>query len=115
MKKTFKEMCDELEYFPIENSMEKTPDDVWNEIKTYIKSCGWDCVDDCNETLEWLDAHPEIDKSECDDILVASFEHLCKNNKKYYNYNGHHVDWYEFNIYCIGKYTENEVIGVFHF
>lgn len=113
MKKTFKEMCDELEYFPIENSMEKTADEVRNEIKAYIKACGWDCLSSYDETDEWIENHPEIAEKEYEDELIASFEYLCKNDCDWYN--RHNVDWYEFNIYCIGKYTENEVIGVFHF
>lgn len=111
MKKTFKEMCDSLWEFPIENSMEKTVDEVTDEIKAFVESCGWEYFDSWHED-EWLEKHPEINEDECEEVLVASFERLCKNDNL--RYTDRHVDWYEFNIYCCGIFTDTEVNGAFH-
>lgn len=112
MKKTFREMCDELWDFPIENSREKTVYDVMDEIFAFIESCGWEHFTYSNMG-EWLDSHPELDDDECQDILIASFDYMCKNDCEMDN--GHDMDWYQFDIYCYGKFTETEVNGAFHF
>lgn len=100
--KTFDKLYDELQYLNVDDTEEKYPEVVAEEIRDYIRDAGWDCLDEYDTEEEWLEEHPEHDESECETSCVADLEFLCE--QKYFV--GRDVDWCEFHISFYGKWGE---------
>lgn len=99
---TFDQLYDELQYFGIEDTIDKYPEVVADEIRDYIRDAGWDCLDEYDTEEEWLEEHPEYDENDCKTFTIADLEFLCENKYPC----GHDVDWHEFNISFYGKWGE---------
>lgn len=110
-KKDFKSVIDNANYISVENTMEKTANEVAEEIREIIRSWGWPCLDESfdeeADSNEWFEEnHPSETKREWSG--VSNIEFLCENE---YMCDNHDVDYYTFNISFYGNW-ETE-IGVF--
>ena len=107
---SFSELCDKICCFSVENTRNKTPDAVAEEIENYICKHGWECATEDRNTEEWLEAHPEYSEDDCETSWVADLEFLCSNEYCI----EHDVDWCTFNISFFGKWGEWGVFVVEH-
>ena len=107
----FDEAYNKIQYFSVEKSMEKTKDEVAEEIRIFIRSLGWDCLEDSwnydEDVQEWVEDHPDLKKNPCEFYCGPVLEFLCDNEMG----GPHDVDWYEFEVSFYGKWGEE---GVFY-
>ena len=110
-KLSFQEVCDEIQYLCVDDTNDKSANEVADEIRERIRSFGWDCTEEYDSPEDWLDEHPEHDADECEESAVCDLEFLCNNE---YARTGHDVDWYTFSVSFFGKWGEYGTFVVSH-
>ena len=105
-KKSFNDVISDIEYLYVENSFEKSHDEVADEIREKIRETGWPCLEEYESEGEWLEKHPWLAESECEDCAITRLEFLTENNYSREN----DVAFSEFYISFYGKWGE---IGTF--
>lgn len=113
-KLSFNDVIDKLEYVYVENTKEKSTEEVSDEIRKQIREMGWDCLDETydedSDATEWVENnHPELEN--CEWSCVSENDFLCENDPNYERNGGHDVDWYTFKISFYGVWGTD---GVFH-
>jgi len=107
MKKlSFKEVYEKLQYIDIEDTPEKTTDEVCEEIRNLIRSYGWKCADFDYDEEDWLKDHPEISKADCADYAISEEDFLCDNEGFFERINGHDFDYYTFKVSFYGIWID---------
>lgn len=110
-KKDFNELYDELQYFSVENPMEKTADKVASEIAKFIEERGWPCVDDeYMERFWFFDNEPDFPEDKIEEGAVCELDFLCANEYCV----EHDADWVTFNIVFIGEWGKTGFFSVRH-
>ena len=100
--KTFDKLYDELQYLNVDDTEEKYPEVVAEEIREAIRESGWEC----------LDEYEEPDEEEgCEESHVADLDFLCSNGD-FERITNHDVDWTTFTISFYGKWGEDGVFMV---
>ena len=110
---TFEKLCENLQYFSVDNSQQMTISEIADECRQYIRKAGFECTDEnCDfhdAAEEWVEEnHPEWDVSGFgwSAVLYQSLEFLCKSEYS----DDLHFD--EINISFYGDYDKG--IGVFN-
>lgn len=114
VKVPYKEAYEKIQYFFVENTKEKTTSEVMDEIRKFIRSLGWECLDDAwdyeEAAREWLEEHPEFKKLPCEHYAGPDLEFLCNNDCG----GSHDVDWYDFRVCFYGFLGVSGVFYVEH-
>jgi len=112
-KKSFKELTIELQFFGVDNSKEKTIEDIREECRKYIRDCGYECADenyDADASVSELikEMHPSRNTERFDwtRINYQPLEFLCEDP-----YSGD-LMFAEMNIDFYGDYKRGR--GVFN-
>jgi len=82
---TFKELCDKLQYFSVNNNQQKTIGEICDECREYIRKAGHDCLDDGFDSdadaKEWMqEHHPDLATDDIEETTVTygPLEFLCE-------------------------------------
>lgn len=111
-RKEFKDVISDLTYVFVDNTMEKSADDVAGEIREMISSWGWPAAESQTDADCWIDEHPEINTDGWEECSVADVEFLCDNT--YYERCGRDVDFYTFQITFYGIWGNEGIFMVSH-
>lgn len=108
---TFKEVLNKLNYVYVEDTKDKSSNEVSDEIRKQIRNMGWDCLDETwdedSDAKEWVEEnHPELENCEWSSISENDF--LCDNQ----GFGEHDVDWYTFHISFYGVWEKEGVFNV---
>lgn len=111
-KLSFKELTNKLDFFYVENNMEKTIEEIKEECRKFIRENGFECADENSnsdsDVLELIEeTHPDwnTDNFEWYCINYQPFEFLCKDECD-------ELYFAELNIKFYGDYDKG--IGVFN-
>ena len=109
----FERLVEKLAFLYIVDTMDKTPEEVSECIRKYIRGNGWDCMDETldeeEEAKEWFaENHPDLFKNkEIDSSRVTEIDFLC-DNCGYIT--GYDIDWHTFHISFWGEWGK---VGIF--
>lgn len=116
-KLSWDKILDEITYPDIDNedTMNKNAEEVGEMIRNYIRSFGWDCLEDSyfyeDDEKEWFqDNHPEISLDDCEESSIADLEFLCDTEDDARN-SGRSIDYKTFAVTFYGIYGK---VGVFY-
>lgn len=82
---TFSELCDELQYFSVDDSQQKTIGEIADECRGFIRKAGHACLDDGwdsdADAKDWMEEHhPELASDDIGQTAVTyhDLEFLCE-------------------------------------
>ena len=116
-KLSWQEILDKITYpdIDIDDTMNKNAEEVGEMIRDYIRSFGWECLEDSysyeEDAREWFhENHPEISLGDCDENSIADLEFLCDTEDEVRN-TGRSIDYKKFAVTFYGIYGK---VGVFY-